>query len=242
MAQWITGVKVSLFFFIGFNLASTIVLAVVSSWFAITHGMLTAIMVGYAKCVWRRIPLAAANQRAAITCVQGNLGMVFLGLSNILLFTLWFFLWGYVFQSVLFSPWMKTQEYAVEVMDDLYGKQHEEAKVLAWRAMAIWGCCLLSFYWTFQVLRNVVHTTLAGTVGAWWFTPFCIGLINALLAVIFTLVTDSIVIGTSVLFALLISQLVFVVLMSAVDSIIVLFAEAPGGRRIQLGRALYSPC
>jgi hypothetical protein len=66
--------------------------------------MLTAIMVWYgAKVVWHRTPLAAVNLHVAITCVQGNLGMVFLGLSNILLFTLWFFLWGYVFQSVLFS-------------------------------------------------------------------------------------------------------------------------------------------
>jgi hypothetical protein len=343
-------IKFSLFFAIGFNLALTIVLAVAGSWGAITPGIFTVVMVCYAKVVWHRIPLAAANLRAAITCVQGNLGMVFLGLSNIPLFTLWFFLWGYVFQSVLFSPWMKTQEYEVEVTDDLYGKQHEEEKFSAAGVMAILGC-LLSFYWTFQVLRNVVHTTLAGTVGTWWFTPdeassccsrgltdslyrsltysfgsiclgslivaiietlkawlqsmandrggllrciaqcflgcieriaeyfnkwafiyvglygytfveagknvlslfrhrgwttlisdslvsrvlgmmaFCIGLINALVAAILTLGTDSIVIGTSALFALLIgilmSSFVFDVLMSAVASIIVLFAEAP---------------
>jgi hypothetical protein len=49
-------------------------------------------------------------------------------------------------------------------------KQHEEETVLAVGVIAILGC-LLNFYWTFQVVRNVVHTTLTGTVGAWWFTP-----------------------------------------------------------------------
>jgi hypothetical protein len=46
----------------------------------------------------------------------------------------------------------------------------KKTQFLSTGVMAILGC-LLSFYYTFQVLRNVVHTTLAGTVGAWWFTP-----------------------------------------------------------------------
>eukprot|EP00536_Pseudo-nitzschia_multiseries_P008216 jgi/Psemu1/305564/fgenesh1_kg.205_\ len=30
---------------------------------------------------------------------------------------------------------------------------------------------LVSFFWTAQVVKNVVHTTVAGTVGTWWFVP-----------------------------------------------------------------------
>ena len=30
---------------------------------------------------------------------------------------------------------------------------------------------LLSYHWTFQVIKNVVHVTVAGTVGTWWFVP-----------------------------------------------------------------------
>lgn len=30
---------------------------------------------------------------------------------------------------------------------------------------------LLSYYWTAQVIKNVCHTTVCGTVGTWWFTP-----------------------------------------------------------------------
>lgn len=30
---------------------------------------------------------------------------------------------------------------------------------------------LLSYHWTFQVIKNVVHVTVAGTVGTWWFIP-----------------------------------------------------------------------
>jgi len=30
---------------------------------------------------------------------------------------------------------------------------------------------LLSYHWTFQVIKNVVHVTVAGAVGTWWFVP-----------------------------------------------------------------------
>lgn len=30
---------------------------------------------------------------------------------------------------------------------------------------------LLSFYWTQQVISNIVHVTVAGTVGTWWWAP-----------------------------------------------------------------------
>merc|ERR1719276_712456 len=30
---------------------------------------------------------------------------------------------------------------------------------------------LLSFYWTHQVLKNIVRATVSGVVGTWWFTP-----------------------------------------------------------------------
>ena len=30
---------------------------------------------------------------------------------------------------------------------------------------------LLSYYWTCQVMKNVIHVTVAGTVGTWWFVP-----------------------------------------------------------------------
>jgi len=30
---------------------------------------------------------------------------------------------------------------------------------------------VLSMYWTQQVIRNVVHVTVAGTVGTWWWAP-----------------------------------------------------------------------
>ena len=30
---------------------------------------------------------------------------------------------------------------------------------------------VLSFYWTHQVLKNVVRATVSGVVGTWWFSP-----------------------------------------------------------------------
>jgi hypothetical protein len=344
-------IQYSLYFSIGLNAIAAIVLVVVEPMGAITPGIFALILVCYARSVWHRIPFAASNLRAAITCVQANLGMAMLALASIPLVTGWVVLWGYVMQSVMRSPWMLTQEYETEVTDDLYHKQHEEENMTTEGMMATMAL-MLSFYWTWHVMRNVVHTTLAGTVGTWWFLPneassccsrgltdslcrsltysfgsiclgslivaiieviksivrsaarsrrggisrciaecllvwieriaeyfnkwafiyvglygysyveagknvlslfrhrgwstiisdslvtrmlavmcFCIGLVNALVAVILTLGSDPSVIGLSALFALfvgmLMSSLVFGVLVSAVDSIIVLFAEAP---------------
>jgi hypothetical protein len=165
-------IQYSLYFSIGFNAIVAIFLAVVEPTHAILPGFFALILVCYARAVWHRIPFAAANLRAAITCVQANLGMAMLALANIPLVTGWVVLWGYVMQSVMRSPWMKTQEYESEVTDDFNGEhnQHEEESMTTEGMMATMAL-LLSFYWTWHVMRNVVHTTLAGTVGTWWFLP-----------------------------------------------------------------------
>ena len=38
---------------------------------------------------------------------------------------------------------------------------------------------ILSFYWTLQVSNNVLHTTVAGVVGTWYFDPSDVGAIGA---------------------------------------------------------------
>ena len=166
-------IQVSLYFAIVLNAALGIILSVyLGPVVGVWNLLFGAILVCYARTVWHRIPFAAANLKAAVTCVQSNLGMVFLGLASIPLFTVWIVMWGYVFARVMNSPWMTSQEQAIEVTDDAVGfpNAHEEESLTPEGFLAISGL-LLSFYWTWHVLRNVVHTTLAGTVGTWWFMP-----------------------------------------------------------------------
>ena len=163
----------SLYFAIGLNVAIGIMLVLLDHpTSCIGNFVLAAILTCYAKAVWHRIPFAAANLKAAVTCVSSNLGMVFLGLASIPLFAVWFGMWAFVLACVMSSPWMKAQEQEVQVTDDAFGRpnQHEEEQLTALGFWAI-AALLLSFYWTWHVVRNVVHTTLAGTVGTWWFLP-----------------------------------------------------------------------
>jgi hypothetical protein len=166
-------IQFSLLFAIGFNTAIGIVLIIYYGALAgIWSLLLAAILACYAKAVWHRIPFVAANLKAAVTCVESNLGMLFLSLASIPLFTGWLFMWLYVFVCAMNSPWMKSQESEFEATDDAFGysNTHEEETVTFQGGLAI-SALLLSFYWTWHVLRNVVHTTIAGAVGTWWFLP-----------------------------------------------------------------------
>jgi Plasma-membrane choline transporter len=166
-------IQFSLYFAIGFNILLGVILVVSAGPVGVFNLLFAVLLYCYAKAVWQRIPFAAANLKTAVTCVESNGGMTFLGLLKIPLLTIWTVMWAYVFSSVMASPWMQSQEYDVNVTDDYqfgHANTHESEGVSGVGIAAILGL-LLSFYWTSHVLHNVVHTTLAGTVGTWWFLP-----------------------------------------------------------------------
>jgi hypothetical protein len=51
---------------------------------------------------------------------------------------------------------------------DMESEVETQISGLGW---AVFTFLLLSLFWTSQVMQNVLHTTLAGTVGTWWFSP-----------------------------------------------------------------------
>jgi hypothetical protein len=168
-------IQLSLYFAIGWNLLMAVLVGTLATdaiGAVVFHLVLAAVLVCYARAVWHRIPFAAANLKTALTCVRSNMGMAWLGLGGVPLFAGWAILWTYVATSALASPWMKEQEYDVVITDDQVSRSntHEETGITGpgWLAIV---ALLLSFYWTWQVIKNVIHTTLAGTVGTWWFTP-----------------------------------------------------------------------
>lgn len=166
-------IQFSLYFAIGFNIVLGLFMLVANGIAAIIWFVFAAILVCYAKAVWHRIPFAAANLKAAVICVQDNGGMAVLGLLKIPILTAWSILWIYVVANVVNSPWMKSQEHDVVVTDDFqFGRTnaHQGEEMSPTGTAAVLGL-LLSFYWTWHVLNNIVHTTLAGTVGTWWFSP-----------------------------------------------------------------------
>jgi Plasma-membrane choline transporter len=109
----------------------------------------------YTYVVWRRIPFAAANMTTAITAVRANIGVTLFAYFSLILTFLWSTWWSLSFLSTTF----------VVSGCNLEGACETEPNGLLVFAF------LVSYYWTAQVIRNVVHVTVAGTVGTWWFVP-----------------------------------------------------------------------
>ena len=106
----------------------------------------------YAYRVWTRVPFAAVHLVTAITAVRAHAGLVVYAYLSLLLLSGWTVWWTTAAVSTML---------VVHECDGDGDCQHELQGILL--------CLfLLSYYWTAQVLTNVVHVTVAGTVGSWW--------------------------------------------------------------------------
>jgi len=114
-----------------------------------------AIAACYAWAVWSRIPFAATNLVIASTAIQANMGLTVFAYGAIVVNGLWLVLWSASSYSTLFVLGGCGADGVCA--NDLPG--------------AYTFLFILSLYWTSQVIKNVVHVTVAGTVGTWWWTP-----------------------------------------------------------------------
>ncbi|KAL9186603.1 hypothetical protein ACHAXT_005841 [Thalassiosira profunda] len=142
-----------------FNIVATAVFAIgslfLSAFAALTGIFLFALTCYYAYVVWGRIPFAACNLVAATTAVRANLGLAFFAYNNLIIMVGWSMWWMVAFTSTV---------YITSGCDGQGNCENEPSGFLVF-------ALLLSYYWTFQVIKNVVHVTVAGTVGTWWFVP-----------------------------------------------------------------------
>ncbi|CAB9508728.1 Protein PNS1 [Seminavis robusta] len=126
-------------------------------WFAIFYFVLGALGAWYACSVWSRIPFAKANLKVATTSIRSNLGVVGVGFGLVAVFVVWVCLWMLSFAGIYMHT-RKCDSTTGECDDGAMGQ--------------ITGIVyLLSFYWTVQVIKNILVVTVAGTVGTWWFAP-----------------------------------------------------------------------
>lgn len=109
----------------------------------------------YTYVVWSRIPFAASNLVCAATAIRSNLGVTFFAFGNLILQLLWALWWSTAFVSTTY------------VMGNCQPDGTCESEVNG----GIVFLFFVSFYWVAQVVSNVVHVTVAGTVGTWWFHP-----------------------------------------------------------------------
>lgn len=120
----------------------------------------------YATVVWHRIPVAAANLAVAMTAVKSHQrGLIGLGYFMTLVTITWTCMWILAVGQI---SYMGTSSGVVWECTD---KDNNEDCSLTTGGSWIFLALLLSLYWTLQVIKNLFHTTVAGVVGSWWFSP-----------------------------------------------------------------------
>lgn len=121
----------------------------------ITGLVFFALTACFAWACWSRIPFAASNLVTATTAVRSNSGLTFFAYVSILV-TIGWFVW-----------WTTTTYATMMVMSDCDADGNCNNDVSGFVTFLF----ILSFYWTSEVIKNIVHVTVAGTVGTWWWSP-----------------------------------------------------------------------
>ena len=114
----------------------------------------------YARAVWPRIPLAAAQLRTALQALQQNASVLLVAVFMSLSLLLWMAVWMLAFCGI----YVKSTTSTTTTDDSASSSSH---KMNAGIVLLL----LLSLFWTTQVSKNIVHVTVSGTVGTWWFCP-----------------------------------------------------------------------
>lgn len=161
-----TLIQFSLYFSIGLNVFLAVLCAIAGFIMGVlATGIGALVTYLYARAIWDRIPLAAANLKTGVAALQTQLGVAFLGFTSLPFYTIWVVTWIYFFAATISTPFMLSQ--ATEKVGDNGTTQQVYSST--------WYCILflmlLSFYWTLEVIGNTVQTTVAGSVGTFWFVP-----------------------------------------------------------------------
>jgi hypothetical protein len=145
-------VQISLFFTIGCSVLITIFFLAEKLWLGAGMSFISALWgAWYAYRVWRRIPFAAANLKTGLTALRSNGGLSILAYGMVMIVNVFSILWMLAFLGA-YSRTM-TCDSSGECTSNMNG-------------MVI-VLFLLSYYWTCEVGKNVVHATTSGVVGTW---------------------------------------------------------------------------
>ena len=171
-------IQTSIYVAIIMNIILTVILLISGS---ILPAILTALGAFftwcYARYVWHRIPLAAANLKTAIASIRSQVGVAFLGLASIPFYIVWWATWIYFFVCSLNTKFMKGQVEYTRIVEHNRGFDGgtDDYVNVDMKCSSLWYLLLflmlVSFYWTNQVIGNIVQTTVAGSVGTFWFAP-----------------------------------------------------------------------
>mmetsp|Transcript_33632 Transcript_33632/g.50155 ORF Transcript_33632/g.50155 Transcript_33632/m.50155 type:complete len:1010 (-) Transcript_33632:681-3710(-) len=114
-----------------------------------------ALCVGYVVVVWERVPFSATVLNTSLYGMRCTADIMSFGFFMTIVAFGWTVLWMLAFIGVY------------DYMNDTRNEQRFEG-----RGDGIFFFVFsLSYFWTFQVIKNIIQVTVAGTIGAWWFNP-----------------------------------------------------------------------
>lgn len=116
---------------------------------AVAMGIILGLNLLYIFVVRKRIAFAAACLEIAVTATKAYPAMIFMGIVGILMLMVWIVIWlvgaSFAVDDITTSP------------DDNTG------------AELLYIFFFISFYWTTQVISNIIHVTVAGVMATWYF-------------------------------------------------------------------------
>lgn len=107
---------------------------------AVVGGLLSVLAIYYAVCVWSKIPFAAANLVTAVTAVRANIGLALYAYISLILLFGWSIWWTISLISTIM------------VLGDCDGSGECGNEVSG----VVIFLFFISYYWTIQVITNVV--------------------------------------------------------------------------------------
>jgi len=181
---------------IEFTLLGSIALYLVLGLAAFAHGpsyhtvafvffILAAITAMYYVCVRKRIPFAAANLKTACAAIRAHMCTVCVSFVVLVLNFAWMMMWMCAVLGVVDNapkvcvqsigadddispnPNRNTPQCSLQPDGTCPADCSEQYKIPYGASFGL----LVAFYWGLQVFKNLSHTTTAGSVGSWWFTP-----------------------------------------------------------------------
>mmetsp|Transcript_28741 Transcript_28741/g.61279 ORF Transcript_28741/g.61279 Transcript_28741/m.61279 type:complete len:575 (+) Transcript_28741:166-1890(+) len=135
----------------------------------IMFGVFTVCLIWYARSVQSRIPYAASNLKCGITVLKANLGLGLVALGSMVGLLAYCFGWVWAFIGTMQLDAMKDSTSAS--LSDYSENSSDDQSDLSALGGVVAFLFVLSFYWTHQVLKNIVRATVSGVVGTWWFSP-----------------------------------------------------------------------
>ena len=138
----------------------------------ILYMVMTGCLVCYARSVQHKIQIAACNLTCAIRVVKANLGIALVALGVLVALIAFSFSWTLAFVGTMSLDALKEPVPMDQQSYNTYNSNNDDDKEeLNGLGGGLAILFLLSFYWTHQVLQNVLRSSVAGVVGTWWFTP-----------------------------------------------------------------------